>query len=80
MQLDTSRLHNPGRPGKLTDRAGTRLDVELTVAEEMALLAWLGDVDEGGGTVEVGLVEVEDRGHPATLPGTIPGRLVTFAT
>ena len=48
VQLDTSRLHNPGRPGRLTDRPGTRLDVELTVAEEMALLAWLADSEEAG--------------------------------
>jgi uncharacterized protein with von Willebrand factor type A (vWA) domain len=52
VQLDTSRLHNPGRPGKLTETPGARLDVELTVAEEMALLAWLDDqvdADSGAG-------------------------------
>ncbi len=43
VQLDSSRMHNPGSPGKLVDSPGTRLDVELTVAEEMALLAWLAD-------------------------------------
>ncbi|GAB4011102.1 VWA domain-containing protein [Nocardioides ultimimeridianus] len=46
VQLDTSRLHNPGRPGKLNEHAGTRLDVELTVAEELALLAWLDDPEQ----------------------------------
>ncbi|NYI78063.1 VWA domain-containing protein [Nocardioides panzhihuensis] len=45
VQLDTTRLHNPGRPGRIADKAGTRMDVELTVAEEMALLAWLDDAD-----------------------------------
>lgn len=43
VQLSTSRLHNPGAPGDLARHPGTQLDVELTVAEEMALLGWLGE-------------------------------------
>ena len=45
VQLDTSRLHGAGLPGKLQSSPGTRLDVGLTVAEEQALLDWLGDPD-----------------------------------
>jgi uncharacterized protein with von Willebrand factor type A (vWA) domain len=45
VQLDTSRLHGGGLPGKLLGSAGTRLDVGLTAAEEEALLGWLGDPD-----------------------------------
>lgn len=45
VQLSTSRLHNPGHPGELVTTPGLELDVELTVAEEMALLAWLRDPD-----------------------------------
>ena len=45
VQLDTSRLHGGGLPGKLQSSAGTRLDAGLTVAEEQALLDWLGDPD-----------------------------------
>jgi uncharacterized protein with von Willebrand factor type A (vWA) domain len=45
VQLDTSRLHSAGLPGKLQSRPGTRLDVGLTVAEEEALLGWLEDPD-----------------------------------
>lgn len=41
VQLSTSRLHNPGRPGELTGDPGTIVDAELTVAQEMALLSWL---------------------------------------
>ncbi|TQL67560.1 hypothetical protein FB381_1441 [Nocardioides albertanoniae] len=54
VQLDTSRLHNPGRPGRLLDRSGTQMDVELSVSEEMALLAWLDDTeaDTPGATLE----------------------------
>lgn len=43
VQLATSRLHNPGTPGSLAARPGLRVDTELTVAQEMALLAWLAD-------------------------------------
>jgi uncharacterized protein len=45
VQLETSRLHNAGVPGRLTDNVGTRLDVDLTVAEERVLLDWLADAD-----------------------------------
>jgi uncharacterized protein with von Willebrand factor type A (vWA) domain len=45
VQLDTSRLHGAGRPGRLLGRPGTRLDAGLTVAEEQALLDWLDDPD-----------------------------------
>jgi uncharacterized protein with von Willebrand factor type A (vWA) domain len=45
IQLDTSRLHGGGPPGKLITTPGTRLDAGLTVAEEQALLSWLDDPD-----------------------------------
>jgi uncharacterized protein with von Willebrand factor type A (vWA) domain len=43
VQISTSRVHNPGTPGDLVRTPGLRLDTELTVAEEMALLDWLAD-------------------------------------
>jgi uncharacterized protein with von Willebrand factor type A (vWA) domain len=49
VQLTTSRLHNPGRPGDIAKSEGLRLDVELSVAEEMALVAWLQDTDGDDG-------------------------------
>ena len=52
VQLTTSRMHNPGRPGELASSPGLQVDAELSVAQEMALLAWLADEttdDEGGG-------------------------------
>jgi uncharacterized protein len=45
IQLDTSRLHGAGPPGRLQGSPGTRLDAGLTVAEEQALLDWLEDPD-----------------------------------
>ena len=47
IQLDTSRLHGAGLPGKLQISQGTWLDAGLTVAEEQALLDWLDDPDAG---------------------------------
>src|SRR5215469_14887607 len=50
IQLDTSRLHGAGLPGKLQNSPGTWLDAGLTVAEEQALLDWLDDPDAGVST------------------------------
>ncbi|MBB2891531.1 VWA domain-containing protein [Flexivirga oryzae] len=46
VQISTSRLHNPGTPGRLTKSEGLQIDAELSVAEEMALLSWLGEPDD----------------------------------
>ncbi|MFT4127719.1 MAG: VWA domain-containing protein [Gordonia sp. (in: high G+C Gram-positive bacteria)] len=43
VQLTVSRLTNPGKPGDLVTDDRTTLDVELSVAQEMALLRWLDD-------------------------------------
>lgn len=43
VQLSTSRMHNPGNPGELVASPGMRLDVELSVAEEIALLSWIDE-------------------------------------
>lgn len=46
VQISTSRLHNPGTPGDLARRSGLQIDAELSVAQEMALLAWLDESDD----------------------------------
>jgi len=46
VQLTTSRLHNPGRPGELAGHEGLKIDAELSVAQEQALLSWLGEGEE----------------------------------
>lgn len=43
VQISTQRMHNPGSPGDLVRSPGMELEVELSVAEEMALLAWLDE-------------------------------------
>lgn len=49
VQLTTHRMHNPGAPGELVRAPGMQVDVELSVAEEMALLSWIEEtvLDEG---------------------------------
>jgi len=41
VQLETTRLHGAGLPGTLAPATGHRLDAELTIAAEQALLDWL---------------------------------------
>lgn len=67
VQLTTSRMHNPGRPGELADKPGMRLDAELTVAQEMALLDWLDDTEMADGTL--------DRDDLAALRSALSGLL-----
>ena len=70
VQLTTSRLHNPGRPGQLVDASANRLDVELTVAQEMALLSWLDGTDPADGA---GLEPDEIIALRAALAGLLDG-------
>jgi len=73
VQLTTSRLHNPGRPGDLAAPGGLRIDTELTVAQEMALLSWLAS-DDAAGEDQGGLAPEELAALRARLAGLI-GRL-----
>ena len=43
VQLEVSRLHDPGLPGDLVRGGGTQLDLELSVAQQQALRDWLAD-------------------------------------
>jgi len=64
VQLTTSRMHNPGRPGELASSTGLQVDAELSVAQEMALLAWLADEttsDEDGGLAPDELAALRER-------------------
>lgn len=72
VQLDTNRLHNPGRPGRLAETSGTRMDVELSVAEEAALLAWLDD-DADGADDGASLAPEEIAALRAGLAGLLEG-------
>lgn len=46
VQLETERLHNAGLPGELAPQTGHRIDTDLTVAQEAALLGWLAQDED----------------------------------
>ncbi|NMO04986.1 VWA domain-containing protein [Gordonia sp. TBRC 11910] len=68
VQMTVSRLNNPGLPGDLVEATGNRLDVDLSVSQEMALLDWLDDAGDPTGP----------QPHPdelAALRGALAGLL-----
>lgn len=78
LQLTVSRLANPGRPADLAASSGTRLDTELSVAEEMALLSWLSasapdsdDDDPGLSADEIAALRRRLSGLIDRLPGAL---------
>ncbi|NDZ94708.1 VWA domain-containing protein [Streptomyces sp. SID6673] len=75
VQLTVSRLHNPGRPGDLVTGTSTRLDAELSVAQEMALLDWLDTDGEGTGPQPDAEALAALRGALAGLLDGLPEKL-----
>lgn len=50
VQLETTRLHGAGSAGKLSTASGTKIDAQLSLAEQDVLLGWLADeLDDGSG-------------------------------
>ncbi len=73
VQLTTSRLHNPGRPGDLSTHDGVRVDAELSVAQETALLAWLAGPEDGEDEEDTWLAPDELAALRARLAGLLDG-------
>jgi uncharacterized protein len=46
VQIETDRLHGGGLPGDIAEAAGTKIDADLNVAQQEALLGWLQGVEE----------------------------------
>ncbi|MDI3313098.1 MAG: VWA domain-containing protein [Mycobacterium sp.] len=46
VQLETNRLHGAGAPGKLSRASGTKVDADLSVAQQEMLLSWLNAIDD----------------------------------
>ena len=47
VQIETDRLHGGGLPGDIATDAGTKVDADLNVAQQEALLGWLQGVEDG---------------------------------
>ncbi len=46
VQIETDRLHHGGIPGQISQQQGTKVDADLSIAQQEALLGWLNDVEE----------------------------------
>jgi len=46
VQIETDRLHHAGTPGQISQAHGTKVDADLSVGQQEALLGWLNDIDE----------------------------------
>jgi uncharacterized protein len=45
VQIETDRLHNAGMPREISQQQGTKVDADLSVAQQEVLLGWLNAVD-----------------------------------
>lgn len=72
VQLSTDRLHGGGPPGQLTPATGTKVDADLTVAEQETLLGWLdGEPDESGDEDDAAALRRRLTGVLANLPDAL---------
>jgi uncharacterized protein len=51
VQIETDRLSNAGAPGQISQQQGTKVDADLSVAEQEALLGWLNPCSAGDGRI-----------------------------
>lgn len=76
VQLDTERLHGAGAPGKLSTTTGTKVDAELSVAEQEALLGWLNAAeDDEGDESDAAALRQRLAGVLANLPEALKRHL-----
>lgn len=64
VQVNVSKLVNPGTPKDLSTSEGLQLDVELSIDEEAALLNWLGEADLDGPDDDPDLAALRQRLRP----------------
>ncbi|MDN5860131.1 MAG: VWA domain-containing protein [Pseudonocardia sp.] len=46
VQIETDSLHDAGLPGQISQQQGTKVDADLSVSQQEALLGWLNQMDE----------------------------------
>jgi len=46
VQIETDSLHDAGLPGQISQQQGTKVDADLSVSQQEALLSWLNQVGE----------------------------------
>ena len=45
VQIETDRLHNAGMPREISQQQGTKVDADLSIAQQEVLLGWLDGLD-----------------------------------
>ena len=70
VQIETDRLHHAGIPGQICQQQGTKVDADLSVAQQEALLGWLNDVEEESQEGDRGR---RGRAAPPARPACWPG-------
>jgi uncharacterized protein len=46
VQIEADRLHGAGAPGQISQAQGTKVDADLSIAQQEALMGWLNEVEE----------------------------------
>lgn len=76
VQLETDRLHGAGAPGRLSRAQGTKVDADLSIAQQEVLLAWLNAIDDEAGDDDDALTsQRRSEGALLNLPEAIKKHL-----
>jgi uncharacterized protein len=78
VQIETDRLHGAGAPGTLSTASGTRVDADLSIAEQDALFGWLDNLPEdvqGDATDDANALRQRIAGVLANLPAALKKHL-----
>lgn len=75
VQLEANRLHGAGVPGQLSRAGGTRVDADLSVAQEEMLLAWLDAVEDDDDDDSGAAITAKLAGLLANLPAALKHHL-----
>ncbi|RCW40973.1 hypothetical protein DFQ14_10950 [Halopolyspora algeriensis] len=79
VQLETSRLHNAGVPGQLSQHTGSQVDTDLTIAEERLLLDWLAGAEDDLDDVQLDALRNKLSGMLENLPDMLRRHLRKLA-
>ncbi len=77
VQLETTRLHGAGSAGKLSTASGTKIDAQLSLAEQDLLLGWLADElgDDTGDEGDAAVLRRRLAGVLENLPAALKRHL-----
>lgn len=80
VQLEVDRLHGAGAPGKLSKASGTKVDVDLSVAQQEILLSWLNAIEDEVAGGDEATAQRRLAGALANLPEAVKRHLEALLT